>query len=218
MTLFLDSADRAELEPLLATGLFGGVTTNPLLLARAGLTPSDVPALHDWLVAAGARTVFAQTLGTHVDEIVADGRRLRGLGDRVVVKIPATRAGLAATRRLADEGVPLLVTAVHHAAQALLAAAAGARYVAPYLGRMTAAGRDGPAHVIAMQQILTGTETEVLAASVKSVDDLAQLAAGGVPMFTVGAGLAAAMLDEQLTDSAAAEFERVASGRATHRG
>ncbi|WFE20729.1 transaldolase family protein [Solwaraspora sp. WMMD937] len=204
--LYLDSADRAALAPLLATGLFAGVTTNPLLLDRAGLGQTDLPALHDWAVAAGAGTVFAQTLAEDPDGIVTEGLRLRELSDRVVVKVPATRSGLTATRRLADQQVPVLITAVYHAAQAVLAAAAGARYIAPYLGRMTAAGRDGLAQIQTMHRILAGGPTQTLVASIKSVDDLVRLAAAGVPSFTIGPALADELLRDDLTDGAVAEF------------
>ncbi|MFY1637835.1 transaldolase family protein [Solwaraspora sp. WMMB335] len=204
--LYLDSADRAALAPLLATGLFAGVTTNPLLLQRAGLGQADLPALHDWAIAAGAGTVFAQTLAEDPDGIVVEGLRLRELSDRVVVKVPATRAGLTATRRLADRQVPVLVTAVYHAAQAVLAGAAGARFIAPYLGRMSAAGRDGPAQIRTMHQILAGSGTQTLVASIKSVDDLVRLAAAGVPSFTVGPALADELLHDELTDGAVRKF------------
>ncbi|WP_024285959.1 transaldolase family protein [Cellulomonas sp. KRMCY2] len=210
MTLYLDSADRDALAPLLATGLFAGVTTNPLLLARAGLTSADLPALHDWAVAHGARTVFLQTLGTDVDQIVREGENLRALSERVVVKVPATRAGLTATRRLADSGVPLLVTAVYRASQALLAQAAGAQYIAPYLGRMTAAGRSGYEEILAMRRILTETTLEILVASIKDVEAVIALAAAGVPSFTVGPELAAKLLDDDLSNAAAQEFEAIA--------
>lgn len=209
MTLYLDSADRAALGPLLETGLFAGITTNPLLLHRAGLTQRDLPALHDWAVGVGARTVFLQTIGADVSALVVDGRRLRSLSNHVVVKVPATSAGLTASRILIEEGVPLLVTAVYHAAQALLAAAAGAQFIAPYLGRMTDAGRDGLTEIITMQHILTHTTTEILVASIRTVDDLVTLAAAGVPTFTLGPPLATAVLGDELTILAAQEFEDI---------
>lgn len=217
MTLYLDSADRAALAPLLGTGLFAGVTTNPLLLARSGLTAADVPGLCDWALDHGATTVFVQTLGTDVDDIVRDGERLRALGERVVVKVPATRAGLSATRRLADAGVPLLVTAVYRASQALLARAAGATYIAPYLARMSAAGRSGLDEVVAMQRILARAPPEVLVASITNVDAVIALAAAGVPSFTVGVALAEELLDDELSGAAAEEFEAIARTSAADR-
>ncbi len=221
MTLYVDSAERSAVEPLLATGLFAGVTTNPALLARAGLTQADLPAVFAWATGAGARQVFMQTLGTTTGEIVTAGRRIRGLGPEAVVKIPATREGLTAARVLADEDVPVLVTAVHHATQALLADAAGARFIAPYVGRMTDQGHDGVAETILMHRILseprtqepTGPGTRVLAASLRSREDVAALAAAGVPDFALSAPLCEALLADEPTVAAADQFEAIAAGQ-----
>ncbi|WP_405150078.1 hypothetical protein OG589_16610 [Sphaerisporangium sp. NBC_01403] len=235
MTLYVDSAERSAVEPLLATGLFAGVTTNPALLARAGLTQADLPAVFAWATGAGARQVFMQTLGTTAGEIVTAGRRIRGLGPEAVVKIPATREGLTAARVLADEDVPVLVTAVHHATQALLADAAGARFIAPYVGRMTDQGHDGVAETILMHRILSeprtreltgpgtrevpepgtlsGPGTRVLAASLRSREDVAALAAAGVPDFALSAPLCEALLADEPTVAAADQFEAIAAGQ-----
>ncbi|MEV6036807.1 transaldolase family protein [Nonomuraea sp. NPDC052116] len=213
MTLYVDSAARSAVEPLLATGLFTGVTTNPALLARAGLSQADLPAVFAWATAAGAKRVFMQTLGTTVGEILAAGRAIHELGPQAIVKIPATREGLSAARVLADEDVPVLVTAVHHATQALLAGAAGAAFIAPYVGRMTDRGRDGVAETIQMQRILSGSGTRVLAASLRSREDVATLAAAGVPDFALSAPLCEALLSDEPTLVAAAQFETIASGQ-----
>lgn len=210
MTLYVDTADRPAAEALLATGLFNGLTTNPTLLARAGLAQSDLPAIHAWATAAGADVVYMQTLGTTVAEILASGRGLREIGTDVIVKIPATRAGFEATRILAAEGAPILVTAVYHAAQALLARAAGAHSIAPYVGRMSDQGRSGVEQTLAMATILRGSETGVLAASLRTPDDVAALAAGGVEDFTISATLLEVMLADELTTAAAADFEAIA--------
>ncbi|WP_111765969.1 transaldolase family protein [Nakamurella deserti] len=212
LSLFIDSAQQREVEPLLATGLFDGVTTNPSLLARAGLTQDDLPAVHRWATAAGASRVYLQTLGLTLPEILASGRGLRDLGDDVVVKIPATASGFAAARRLAAEDVPVLITAVHHASQAVLAVAADAHSIAPYVGRMTDAGRDGIAQTLAMQRILGDCRTSVLAASVRTADDVALLAAGGVTDFTLSPALLEQMLQDDLTTAAAAAFEDALAG------
>ncbi|MEU4834542.1 transaldolase family protein [Streptosporangium sp. NPDC023615] len=213
MTLYVDSAERSAVEPLLATGLFAGVTTNPALLARAGLTQADLPAVFTWATAAGAKQVFMQTLGTTAGEILAAGRRIRDLGPQAIVKIPATREGLGAARVLADEDVPVLVTAVHHATQALFADAVGARFIAPYVGRMTDQGRDGVAETIQMRQVLSGSGTRVLAASLRDREDVAALAAAGVPDFALSAPLCEALLADEPTLAAADRFETIAARR-----
>jgi TalC/MipB family fructose-6-phosphate aldolase len=209
--LYLDSADRTALAPLLETGLFGGVTTNPLILQRAGVRLGEVPALVEWLLARCPGEVFVQTTADGVDEITREGRELRTLSERLVVKIPASTEGLTAARRLAAEGVPVLLTAVYHARQALLADAAGAAWIAPYLGRMDAAGRNGREQVLRMQALLRGTRTRVLVASIKDAEQVTDLAALGVDAFTFGTGVAEQLLRDPLTEAAVAEFAQAAS-------
>ncbi|WP_129336330.1 transaldolase family protein [Cellulomonas endophytica] len=212
MRLYLDSADRSALEPLLATGLFGGVTTNPLILQRAGVRLAEVPDLVGWLLERTRGEVFVQTTAPdEVDALVAEGRSLRALSDRLVVKIPATVAGLTATRRLSDEGVPVLTTAVYSAAQALLADAAGAAWIAPYLGRMHAAGRNGHEEILRIQRLLSGTSTRVLVASIKDSSQVVNLAASGVDAFTISTAVAHRLLAESLTEAAVGEFAAAAA-------
>ncbi len=232
--LYIDSADRPAVERLLATGLFAGVTTNPTILNRAGLDVDDSPDVYAWLAGAGAGTVFFQAVGTDPDALAEHGRELRGLGANVVVKLPATAPGLTAARRLTREGTPVLVTAVYHASQALSACAAGAEWIAPYVGRMSDLGRDGVAEAVAMHAItraagghaVGGTPAlgtaaaeadapdaggcRVIAASLRDVDQVARLAAGGVPDFTLSVALCDALLADPLTVQAAADFEAVA--------
>ena len=137
MHLYLDTADRARAEDLLGTGLFAGVTTNPTILRRSGLGVGDAREIYAWATAAGAREVFFQAWGDDAGTLVDRGERLRDLGSEVVVKVVASRAGASACAQLAARGIPTLLTAVYAPAQALVAAAAGATYIAPYLGRLT---------------------------------------------------------------------------------
>lgn len=212
MKLYLDTADVEEARPLLATGLFSGVTTNPLILRRAGLGQSDVPALVERLTAAGASRVFVQTTTQTVADAVAEGREIVALGTHVVAKVPATRSGFTATRQLADAGVPVLVTAVYHARQALLAHAAGAWGIAPYVGRMTDANRDGMAQVRAMRQILDGSGVRILAASIRSADVVSELAAVGVHSVTMSTAVAEDVFTDELTARAVKEFDAATRG------
>jgi TalC/MipB family fructose-6-phosphate aldolase len=211
VALYIDSAERSVVEPLLSTGLFRGIATNPTLLSRAGLRQDDLPEFHRWAVDRGAETVFMQTLGTTPETIVRSGRALRDLGEGIVVKVPATRAGLTAARTLADDQVPVLLTAVYHPAQALVAIAVGAAFIAPYVGRMDDHGRDGVRSALTIQQVVGGTGTRVLVASLRNLDDVAALAAGGVSDFALNPDLAAALLADEFTDAAAAEFEAAAT-------
>ena len=212
--LYIDSADRAAVERLLDTGLFAGVTTHPTILLRAGLGAADAPAVHAWAVAAGAGTVYLQAVGAGADDLAAHGLRLRDLGDDVVVKLPATAPGLTAARRLTGRGVPVLLTAVYHASQAVLADAAGAAGIAPYVGRMDDLGLDGVAQTRALHEALTasGRGCRVLAASVRTLDQAAALSAAGIPDLTLSVPLCNALLDQGASVAAAAQFELDAAG------
>ncbi len=217
MRLYVDTADRALAEPLLATGLFAGITTNPTILARAGLGVQDVDDVHRWAVAAGAREVFLQAWGTEVETLVERGLRLRELGDEVVVKVPASRAGATVCRRLSTQGVPTLLTAVYSPAQALVAAAAGATYLAPYLGQLNDQGRDGEAEVLAMHEVLaaTGSRTKVLLASVRDLPSMVSLARRGVDCFTMGPAIADQLFADELTAAAVETFEQAVRATGT---
>jgi TalC/MipB family fructose-6-phosphate aldolase len=210
VALYIDSADRPLIAELWGSGVFAGVTTNPTILDRAGLGQREVPELYAWLTDLGVGTVFLQVLGRNRDDMLRAAEELRSLGP-VTVKIPATAAGLSAAGVLVDEGAQVLLTAVYHPVQALMARDRGIQGVAPYVGRMTDAGRDGVASVIAMQQAIGVEPTRILAASLRSGDDITRLAAAGVPDFTLGAPLARAVLDDELTCQAVEEFESAAA-------
>lgn len=209
MRLYLDSADRDAVVDLLATGLFSGVTTNPTILRRAELGAQHIPQVYRWAVDAGAREVFFQSWGSSVEDLLDRGLRLRDLGPEVVVKVPVSRAGSAACARLAARGIPTLLTAVYHPGQAMIAAAAGATYLAPYLGRLGDHGRDGLGTVSAMQELLdrSGSATRILLASIRDVDSMVAAARYGVRCFTVGPAVAEAFFADELTAAAVAEFE-----------
>ena len=207
MALYIDSADRAHVERLLAVGVFTGVTTNPTILERAGVAQDSQPHIYEWASGAGAQEIFFQARGEDEATLVEAGLALAGLGTRVIVKLPATRAGIAATAELGRQGLRTLVTAVYHPAQALLAQGAGASFIAPYVGRMTDQGRDGLLNTVKMAQTLEGSGCRVIAASLRSLDDVAALAAAGVPDFTMSAPLCDALLADDLTVAAAQAFE-----------
>ncbi|SDS10001.1 transaldolase [Nocardioides scoriae] len=215
MRLYLDTADRTAAESLLSTGLFAGLTTNPTILDRAGLGVGDIEDVSKWARAAGAAEIFFQAWGSTTDELVDCGHRLRDLGQDVVVKVPATRAGTAALAALAAEGIPTLLTAVYSPVQVMLAAAAGADYVAPYLGKLDENGFDGLGTVVAMQEVLASSEatTRILLASIRSVSAMVSLARAGVDCFTMGAPLAEQMFVDDQTARAVEVFDQVvASG------
>jgi transaldolase len=207
--LYIDTAERAAAESLLATGLFAGVTTNPTILQRASRSVADVADIYRWATGAGAREVFFQAWGEDAATLIERGEQLRDLGPEVVVKFVATRAGSAACAALAARNVPTLLTAVFDSGQAVVAAAAGATYIAPYLGRLNDAGRQGIAEVVAMHEVLTATHstTKVLVASIRSVPEVVALARHGVDRFTMAPAVAEEFFSDPATAEAARTFE-----------
>lgn len=214
LQLYLDTADVDAWYTWLPTGLFHGVTCNPTLLERADVS-CDVYTLRELSREAlrlGAQEVHLQAWGESADELIGVGEALSRSDSRVVVKLPATVAGTTAARVLIDRTIPVTITAVYAVHQVLLAAALGASYVAPYLGRITDSGRDGRADVAQMQQVLNGvgSKTRILTASIRDIEDIPALAAEGVDTFTFSVGIAEAFFDVPATLEATAAFEQAA--------
>lgn len=215
--LFLDSAEQGAWERLLPTGIFHGVTTNPLLLERAGLpcTVEVLARLAARAAALHAREIHLQAWGADDKEMASTGARLADLAagpTAVVVKVPATVDGFRAAARLRAAGIAVTMTAVYAPGQVLAAAALGAAYAAPYLGRLDDAGRDGRHVLLEMQAILRGSRagTRLLAASLRQAERVVELAGAGLDTFTFGPEVADALLQDELTDAAAAAFARAA--------
>ncbi|MCE0487393.1 transaldolase family protein [Ornithinimicrobium sediminis] len=206
MAFYIDSADRSLIEELWPTTAFRGVTTNPTILHRSGLSQADLPELYQWLHGLGVERFYAQVLGTTTKDMLASARALLELGP-ITVKVPASPAGLAAASTLVRDGVQVLLTAVYHPVQALVAQDLGIQGIAPYVGRMTDAGRAGIEAVTLMQQAIGSEPTRILAASLRSADDVAALAAAGVPDFTVGESVARRIVADELTMTAVDAFE-----------
>ena len=208
-SFYVDSADRQEVEPLLRSGLVAGVTTNPTLLRRAGVRNEVIPGLVAWAAAAGARAIFVQAWGSDATELERRGRALHALDPRVAVKLPVTEDGLRATTRLEADGIPVLVTAVYAATQVLPVIASGATYVAPYLGRMNDAGRDGFGEIAAMQRIIDASRASlrILVASLRSPTEAARLAEAGVRDFTLAPTVWSEFFDDPLTAEAVRVFD-----------
>lgn len=212
MKLYADSADLAAVVPLIEAGLVAGVTTNPTILDRDGHSSADRAALYETVAAAGAREIFLQAVGPDADSLRADAESLVPLGDRLVVKVPATAAGFSVAARLVADGVPVLVTAVYSVAQAAYAAAIGAAYIAPYYGRLADSVADPLALVLRMDAVLAGSGTRSLVASVRSVEAAEALAVAGIRHLTANVPVLLDMMLHPVSESSVAEFERVASG------
>jgi transaldolase len=213
LRLLLDSADPAAWAEWLPSGLLQGVTTNPTLLRRAAV-PCRLDQLERLTREAlnlGMQEIHLQAWGNDAGDLTHCGTALAGLAKgQVLVKLPITRAGAEAARRLIDSGVPVTFTACYAAPQVLLAAALGARYIAPYLGRIGDLGCDGHAELVAMQQALdgVGSSTRLLVASLRHCSDLTRLAAAGLSCFTLAPSVLRELFSVAPTLEAAAQFER----------
>lgn len=205
--LFVDSADTEKVSRLLSAGVVHGVTTNPTILERGGRSAAEIPSLYAQWSAEGAKEIFFQTWGSSRVEMLRNAETIRALGDRVLVKVPATGEGFATASALVADGVGVLITAVYSVGQALAAASIGARYIAPYLGRLRDAGVDGDSLIPRMQQVCVGSDTNVLAASLRTPDDIVSLRLAGVPYFTAAPEVLEALLHDPVSDSSAAEFD-----------
>jgi len=212
VALFIDSANRADVTRLLGTGLFAGVTTNPEIIEKAGLRSRDIPDIVDWASTAGARQVFVQSWGRSPQEIADRGEELRRLGPNVTVKVPASSEGISAARLLAGGG-SVLVTAVYSAAQVIPIMSTGATYLAPFVGRMDARGRDGMAEVRSIQNAIdaSGSELQVLAGSLRTPQQVLDLATAGVQNATFSPAVWDSFFTDELTAESVERFEHLAS-------
>jgi transaldolase len=199
MKFFIDTANISEIRDAIKLGMVDGVTTNPSLIAREGRGFDEVVRE---ILAAVEGPVSLEVLSPETDGMVAEGRKLAGLGDNVVVKVPLTTEGLKATRIFSQEGIRVNATLVFSPIQALMAAKAGAAYVSPFVGRLDDIAHDGMELV---QQILTifnnyGFDTEVIVASVRHPRHVLDAALMGAHIATIPFKVISQLAKHPLTD------------------
>lgn len=205
MKLFLDTANLDDIAALADTGLVDGVTTNPSLIAKSGrdliTTISEICAMVDG-------PVSAEVTATDPDTMLAEGRKLAAIADNVAVKVPLTPAGLKTCKILADDGVMVNVTLCFSAAQAMLAAKAGAKFISPFVGRLDDIGRDGMGLIEEIVTVYANYDfaTEVLVASVRGVQHVMDAAMIGADVATVPPSVIYAMYKHPMTDAGLAAF------------
>ncbi|MGG5835929.1 MULTISPECIES: fructose-6-phosphate aldolase [Enterobacteriaceae] len=209
MELYLDTANVAEVERLARIFPVAGVTTNPSIVAANGESLWDIlPRLQNAIGAEGR--LFAQTLSRDAQGMVNEAKRLSHTLPDIVVKIPVTAEGLAAIKMLKNEGITTLGTAVYSASQGLLAALAGAKYVAPYVNRVDAQGGDGIRMVQELQTLLElhAPHSKVLAASFKTPRQALDCLLAGCEAITLPLDVAQQMLGTPAVQSAIETFEQ----------
>ncbi len=206
MRFFIDTADVEAIRELAATGLVDGVTTNPSLVAKSG---RDFIEVLGEICALVPGPVSAEVAATETEAMLAEARRLAQVAENVVVKVPLTPDGLKACRTLTDEGTQVNVTLCFSAAQAILAAKAGARYVSPFIGRLDDIGADGLALIGEIVQIYDAYPdftTEVLVASVRNSAHVVEAAKMGAHVATIPPAVLHAMFKHPLTDKGLEAF------------
>ncbi|EDV4561293.1 fructose-6-phosphate aldolase [Salmonella enterica subsp. enterica] len=209
MELYLDTANVAEVERLARIFPIAGVTTNPSIVAASKESVWDVlPRLRNAIGEEG--TLFAQTMSRNAKGMVEEAKRLNNAVPGIVVKIPVTAEGLAAIKLLKKEGIVTLGTAVYSASQGLLAALAGAKYVAPYVNRVDAQGGDGIRMVQELQTLLErhAPDSMVLAASFKTPRQALDCLLAGCQAITLPLDVAQQMLNTPAVESAIEKFEQ----------
>jgi transaldolase len=207
MRLFIDTGSVAEVEEIAAWGVLSGATTNPSLLAKEDGDPGDIIRRICDLVRG---PVSAEVVSQDVRGMVDEGRALRELHEHVTVKVPFSEQGLAATKALTDDGIPVNMTLVFSANQALLAAASGATYVSCFMGRLDDISVDSTQVLGEIVDALRagGMTSEIIAASIRHPEHMIAAARLGCEIATTPAKVLRQMLDHPLTTAGAERFRK----------
>ena len=205
---YIDSAVWDDISPWISHPLVYGVTTNPTLMARVGLTYAQMPDFVARVLEGGAWSVQVQVRHSEVDRMLEDAQKSLEWGSAgcVIPKIPATKEGLAVAARLSSAGVPVTLTAVYAVEQALWANLAGAAYAAPYLGRLADSGQNALEVIRQMQSHVAGSSTRLLVASLRSRQAVLDVLALGVGSVTVPPRLLPELFHHSATLEAETQF------------
>jgi transaldolase len=206
MKFFVDTADVSEIKELASTGLLDGVTTNPSLVAKAG---RDFKTIIAEICEVVEGPVSAEVAALDADGMIREGRILARIAPNVTVKVPMTWDGLKACRTLTAEGTMVNVTLCFSANQALLAAKAGATFVSPFIGRLDDIGLDGMQLIHEIKTIYDNyadIETDILAASIRTVNHVKDAALAGADVATVPPSILKALVKHPLTDKGIEQF------------
>ena len=210
MKFFIDTANLDQIREAQDLGVLDGVTTNPSLMAKEGISGTDRVMKHyvDICEIVGDGDVSAEVIATDFDGMVKEGEELAALHENIVVKVPMTKDGVKAIRYFTDKGIRTNCTLIFSAGQALLAAKAGASYVSPFVGRLDDISTNG---IDLIEQIRTifdnyGFDTEILAASVRHPMHVIACAEIGADVMTGPLSVILQLLKHPLTDIGLAQF------------
>jgi len=205
MKFFADTADIDAIAELNETGMVDGVTTNPSLILKSG---RDILEVTKEICAIVSGPVSAEVVATEANDMIKEGRKLAKIADNIAVKVPLTWAGLKACKVLTGEGNMVNVTLCFSANQALLAAKAGASFISPFLGRMDDINLDGMELIADIRTIYDNYNfgTEILAASIRTVNHITEAALIGADVVTAPPSVIKKLADHPLTDKGLAAF------------
>jgi transaldolase len=206
MIFFLDTANLDELREAASWGVVSGVTTNPSLVSREGNVKFEDHISVITSIVNGP--ISAEVIALDTEGMVKEGRALAAISTNIVVKVPMTPEGMGAARILSDDGIPVNATLVFSPQQALLAAAAGASYVSPFVGRLDDIGEDGVGLVADIAEIfaLQDIRTKILAASIRNPGHVSACALAGADVATVPFKVLKQLFHHPLTDSGMEKF------------
>jgi transaldolase len=205
MKIFIDSGSVREIESLVPLGIIDGITTNPSLLAKESGDPRDILKKICRMVQG---PVSAEVVATDTDGMLREGRELAAIDEHIVVKVPFTKDGVKACKRLSEEGTRVNVTLVFSPTQALIAAKVGATFVSPFVGRLDDIATGGMDLVRQIVEIYTQYDfrTEILVASVRHPLHVVEAARMGADICTCPAAIIEAMFKHPLTDIGLEKF------------
>lgn len=209
MKFFIDTANLEQIKEAQALGVLDGVTTNPSLMAKEGITGKNNILKHYVDICAIVDgDVSAEVIATDYEGMIKEGEELAELHEQIVVKIPMTQDGIKACKYFSDKGIKTNVTLVFSAGQALLAAKAGATYVSPFIGRLDDISTDGLNLIDEIRMIYDNYafETQILAASVRHTMHIVNCSKIGADVMTGPLSSILGLLKHPLTDSGLEQF------------
>ncbi len=205
MKFFVDTADVAAIAELNDLGMVDGVTTNPSLILKSG---RDILEVTKEICGIVSGPVSAEVVALDAETMISEGRKLAAIAPNITVKVPLTWDGLKACKVLSGEGKMVNVTLCFSVNQALIAAKAGATFISPFVGRLDDINLDGMELISDIRQVYDnyGFDTQILAASIRTVNHVTQAALVGADVITAPPAVIKALANHPLTDAGLAQF------------
>ena len=203
MKFFVDTASLDQIKEAMDLGIMDGVTTNPSLMAKEGISGSaNILSHYEKICELVSGDVSAEVISTDFDGMVSEGKALAALAPNIVVKVPMIKEGVKALKYFSDNGIRTNCTLIFSAGQAILAAKAGATYLSPFIGRVDDISWDGMSLIQEIAEIyaIQGFETEILAASIRSPKHIVDAARSGADVVTCPLKAILGLLKHPLTD------------------